>query len=100
MYQPSQEILEKYADLLVNFALNSGKGMKPGEVVQIVADDVAKPMLVELHKAVLKAGGHPMLRMIPTGINKSFYDLANEEQLTHFPESYAKARTELIDHSI
>ena len=32
-YQPSKKILEKYADVLVNFALNSGKGIKKGEVV-------------------------------------------------------------------
>lgn len=100
MYQPSQEILEKYADLLVNFALNSGEGIKPGEVIQVIADDVAKPMLVELHKAILKAGGHPMLRMVPTEINKTFYELANDDQLTHFPEDYARARVDLIDHNI
>ncbi len=28
MYQPSQKLLEKYADVLVNFALGSGKGIK------------------------------------------------------------------------
>jgi len=29
-YSPPQEILEKYARVLVNFALNSGKGVKKG----------------------------------------------------------------------
>jgi len=33
MYQPSQNILEKYADLLVNFALGQDEGINEGEVV-------------------------------------------------------------------
>ena len=36
MYKPSQKILDKYADVLVNFALNSGAGVKKGEVVRAV----------------------------------------------------------------
>lgn len=99
-YQPSQKTLEKYADLLVNFALNSGKGVKKGEVVMCIVDDVAKPLLIELHKAILKAGAHPMLRMIPTGIGKDYYALANDKQLTFFPEQFAKARCDTIDHQI
>ncbi len=99
-YTPPQKILEKYADLLVNFALNSGKGVKKGEVVMVVVDDVAKPILLELHKAILKAGAHPMLRLLPTGISKDFYALADEKQMTFFPEKMTKARCELIDHQI
>jgi hypothetical protein len=34
-YQPPNEILEKYAKVLVNFALNGGEGIKPGDVVRL-----------------------------------------------------------------
>jgi len=34
-YQPSEEILKKYADVLVNYALGGGVGVKAGEVVQL-----------------------------------------------------------------
>jgi aminopeptidase len=100
MYQPSQDLLKKYADILVKFALNSGMGIKAGEVVQCIVPDIAKPMLVALHQSILEAGGHPMMRMLPTGLDKVFYDLANEVQLTHFPEKFIKARIDLVDHSI
>src|SRR3989344_614414 len=66
----------------------------------VVVDDVAKPLLVELHKSILKAGAHPFLRMLPTGISKDFYDLADDKQLVFFPEKMTKARCELIDHQI
>ncbi len=100
MYQPSSALLKKYADVLVKFALNSGKGVKKGEVVQCIVPDVAKPMLLALQQSILKSGAHPLLRLIPTGASKPFYQLANEKQLTFFPRKYLKARVELIDHSI
>ena len=100
MYQPSEKILKKYADVLIKFALTPGTGIKKSEVVQLLVPDVAKPLLVQLHKAVLEAGGHPLARMLPTGLDKTFYDLASNEQLTFFPRKYLKARVELIDHSV
>lgn len=99
-YQPKDSILKKYADVLVKYALNSGAGIKPGQVVQCVVPDIAKPLLVQLQRSILEAGGHPILKLLPTGIDKDFYDLANDEQLTFFPKKYMKARVDLIDHSI
>ena len=100
MYTPPKIVLEKYADVLVNFALNSGKGVQPGEVVMCIADDDAKPFLVALHKKILEAGAHPLLRMVPTGIERTFYELANDKQLTFFARDYVKAQCDLIDHQI
>ncbi len=99
-YTPSKEILDKYADVLVNFALNSGEGVKPGEVVQVAAPDVAKDLLRSLQNAILEAGAHPMIRMFPTGFDADFYELANDSQLKFFPKKYMMARADLIDHQI
>lgn len=99
-YTPSKKILKRYADVLVKYALNSGAGIKKGEVVQCVVPDVAKPLLIELQRSILEAGGQPMLRMIPTGIDKDFYQLASKAQLEFFPQDYLFARAELIDHQI
>lgn len=99
-YQPSQKILNNYAQVLVNFALNSGHGVKPGEVVQCVVPDVAKPLALELQNEILKAGAHPMMKIIPTGFDNDFYTLANDEQLTFFPEQYMRERVNVMDHQI
>lgn len=97
---PPKSVLQKYADVLVNFALNSGKGVKKNEVVRIIVPDVAKPLALELQNAVLRAGAHPMLRLLPTGFDRDFYTLANTDQLKFFPKKYSKAQVELIDHTI
>jgi aminopeptidase len=99
-YVPPQIILQRYAEVLVNYALNSGVGVKPGEVVQVTVPDVAKPLALELQNALLRAGAQPMTRLIPTGFEKDFFALANDAQLKFFPEKYMKSRVELIDHNI
>lgn len=99
-YQPAQQILQKYADVLVNYALNSGQGVKPGEVVQCLVPDVAKPLALVLQNTLLKAGAQPLIRLTPTGFSKDFFSLASQDQLTFFPNKYLKARVGLIDHNI
>lgn len=99
-YLPSDEILEKYADVMINFALNSGEGVKPGEVVQLRVPEVAKPFLVALRRAVLKAGAHPLVFFTPDDMAREFYELANEEQLSFFAEKYHKGTVDQIDHTV
>lgn len=100
MYTPSDSILEKYANLLVRFALNTGQGVTKGQVVHGNVPDVAKPLYVQLLRAVLLAGGHPKLHLLPTETDKCFFDHASDEQLTFFPEAYKRAEADLIDHSV
>lgn len=99
-YQPSEEILEKYADVMINFALNSGEGVRAGEVVQLRVPEVAKPLLVALRRAVLKAGAHPVIFYSPDDFTREHYELANEEQLSFFPEKFLKGLVDQIDHTV
>jgi|SRR3989339_231685 len=100
MYKPSQKILDKYADVLVNFALHSGKGIKRGDVVFLQVPECAKPMLLSLRRAVLKAGAHPIIEYLPDEISREYYELANEEHLNFFPEHYARGKVKQADHFI
>ena len=95
---PPQKILERYADVLVNFALGGGTGIKKGEVVFLQVSECAKPMLRELQIAVLKAGGHFISQFLPDDMGRLFYEYANEEQINFFPDKYLKARVEQMDH--
>jgi aminopeptidase len=100
VYVPPTEVIEKYADVLVNFALNGGEGIKPGEVVECAVPDIAKPLALALQNAILKSGGHPMVRLLPTGFDKNFFELANQDQLKFFPKKYLKSKIDLLDHQI
>lgn len=97
-YQPSQKILDKYADVLVNFALNSGNGVKKNEVVFVQIPESAKPLLISLQKTILKAGAHIMIQYIPDEMERTFFELANQDQLTFFPAAFLKGRVKQADH--
>ena len=99
-YQPSEELLEKYADVMINFALNGGEGVKNGEVVQLRVSEVAKPLLVALRRAVLKAGAHPIIFYMPDEFAREHYELASDEQLSFFPKKFLKGLVDEIDHTV
>lgn len=105
IYQPSKKILEKYADVLVNFALGGGRGIKKGETVRLTVYDIAKPFYVELRRAILKAGGNVLSNYLPAdegkiNLEKEFYDLADNEQLKFFPDKFLKGLVDQIDHAV
>ncbi|MFZ1721611.1 MAG: aminopeptidase [Microgenomates group bacterium] len=99
-YVPPDELLEKYARILVQFALNSGKGVKKGEVVQCIVPDVAKPLAFHLQNVILESGAHPLIKLLPTGFDRMFYSLASDSQLSFYPEAFLRERANLIDHTI
>jgi aminopeptidase len=104
-YEPKPEILERYASVLVNFALGGGEGVKPGEVVMVSAPESAKPLYVELLRAVTRAGGHVIGNYLADddatyNVARDFYELASEEQLDFFPARYRRGLVDEMDHMV
>lgn len=104
-YTPPAQILERYASVLVNFALGGGRGVQPGEVVRVVAPESAKPLYAELNKAVWRAGAHVIGGYQPDdddaiNLSRDFYELASEEQLDRFPSSYMRGLVDEMDHQV
>ena len=99
-FVPSQAILRKYAQVLVNFALNSGKGIKKGDVVRLNVSESAKPLYIEIRNQILRSGGHVISNYIVDDVSREFFELASQPQLKFFPKSYLKGLADQIDHSI
>lgn len=104
-YIPPQEILERYASVLVDFALGGGRGIRPGEVVRILAPESAKPLYAELRKAVWLAGGHVIDSYEPDNepgmnLSRDFYEAASEAQLDYFPARYMRGLVDEMDHQV
>lgn len=100
MFTPSKKILEKYANVLINFALNSGKGIKKGEVVLLQVPESAKLLLKELRIAVLKSGGFLITQYLPEGLTRDYYEHASDEQLKFFPDKYLRGKIDQVDHIV
>jgi len=99
-FQPSKKILEKYARVSVNFALNSGKGVKKGEVVRLSVSECAKPLYVALRNQILRSGAIPLTNYLPDDVAREYYEIASLDQLKSFPSKYTRGLVDQIDHSI
>ena len=104
-YTPAPEILQRYAAVLVEFALGGGEGIRAGQVVRVTAPESAKPLYLELQKAVWRAGGHVIGGFYPDeeqgmGGSRSFFQLAGDAQLAHFPAQYVRGLVDEMDHQV
>jgi aminopeptidase len=98
-------VLERYASVLVDFALGGGGGIKRGDVVRITAPEGAKPLYAELAKAVWRGGGHVIGAYLPAdddriNISRDFFELASDEQLDHFNARYMRGLVDEMDHQV
>jgi aminopeptidase len=69
--------MQKLADILVNYSTK----VKPGDWVMVWSNTVALPLAREVYRCVLRAGGHPTLRLDDDDLNEVFMAEASEEQL-------------------
>lgn len=101
MYTPPADLLKKYADVLVKFALGGGEGVKPGETVFVTVPECAKPMYVPLRTSIIEAGGNAIMQYIPDDVAVSdMFAQMSEKQLDFFAADYFKGLVDQIDHSI
>lgn len=97
---PSPEILKKYADVLIKFALWSGEGVKKGDVVFVSISESARPLLPHIQRSILEAGAHMMLNYTPDGISRDYFELASAEQIEFVPKDYLLERVKLATHFV
>lgn len=100
MYLPDKRILQNYAKVLVDFALNSGAGIKKGEVVSLQFDTVALPLAHAVYLQILASGGFPIVRMSDDIFSKEMYTHGSNEQLLFFPKKYIRSFIDTVDHRI
>src|SRR5690606_8124331 len=94
-----------YADLLVNFALGGGEGIKAGEVVYIAAPEYTKPLYAALCLAVTKAGGHYIGGYTTSAdehysISRALFENANQDQINFFHEKFYRGLIDQIVHQL
>ena len=106
-YTPKDAVLQKYAELIVKFGLQSrdGKMPKKGSVVQFVVPEVAKPLYFHLQAQILKNGYNPLGVFVPNNdkdynFDKNFFDNAKHDQIEFFADKYYRGLIDQVDCSI
>ena len=70
--------IENMADVLVNYSLK----IKKNDLFVISGCPLTMPLITEVYKKALQAGGFPVVRLAPEGLSEMFYKLATDDQLT------------------
>ena len=71
--------LDKLAEVIVNYST----GVQAGQLVRLMGDPVALPLLEALYEACVKAGAHVHLRCVPGSFQEIFYAHAGDDQLNY-----------------
>lgn len=71
--------LDKLAHLLVRHSTR----VRPGDLVRLAGPPESERLLVALHRDILRAGGHPLVRMLPESCDDLLLQEGNVEQLTY-----------------
>lgn len=72
-------MVKEYAKLLVEYAIY----LQKGEKVFVNTTTLAEPLLVELHKEIIKAGAHPDYFIAFPGQELHLLEFGSDEQLQH-----------------
>lgn len=71
--------ISNLARILVNYCVD----VQPGDRVVLMASTLASPLVLELQREVLRAGGHPHTRLTIPGSSYIYYTEASDEQLQY-----------------
>ncbi|MFZ3072124.1 MAG: aminopeptidase, partial [Thermodesulfobacteriota bacterium] len=76
--------VKKLASILVGHSL----GVKKNDVVLIASSsELGKPLVLEVFRETLEAGGHPLLSVGFEETQNIFYDNASRDQILNFPKT-------------
>src|SRR6478735_5103480 len=99
----NEDLLRKYAQVMVHYALNNGKGINKGETVFLVGQECSKDLFMAIAKEIYKAGGNIVTHYLPNNIRE--YSLARfvlenggDEQISFFAKPYWQGIVDSIDH--
>jgi len=86
-YTRMNEILSKYASLLVNYCVE----LQPNEKLYIKSTTLAEPLIREVYREAVKAGGHVHVNLDFRGKKSIFLSEAEDEQLDYVSPFFKKA---------
>lgn len=75
----------RLADILVGYSTR----VQPGDVVTIEGHPPAAPLLREVYRAAIRAGGHPYVNVLLDEVEEALLGAANDDQLAWMPPDQA-----------
>jgi aminopeptidase len=103
MMKLDESLLKKYAQVMVQYALNNGQGIRKGDTVFLVGQEYTKDLFMAIAKEVYTAGGNLITNYIPNHLQDNslarfLLQNGSDEQISFFPKSYWQGIVDSTDH--
>jgi aminopeptidase len=87
--------LDKLANVLVSYSV----AVRRGELVSLAGPPLAEPLILALYREILRAGGNPLVVLVPEGCTELLYQHGSPEQLA-FVNPLELREVEMVDVTI
>src|SRR6476646_448259 len=93
MMNLDESLLKKYAQVMVLYALNNGKGINKGDTVFLVAQECSKDLFMAIAKEIYATGGNLITHYQPNNIRENslvrfLLENGSDEQVGFFAKPY------------
>jgi len=99
----NEDLLKKYAQVMVHYALNNGYGINKGDTVFLVGQECTKPLFIAIVQEIYTVGGNVITHYQPDNTPESSlprFLLQNgaDEQIGFFASPYWRGIVDSADH--
>lgn len=103
MLKLDETIIKKYAQVMVQYAINNGKGINKGDTVFLVGQECSKDLYIAIAKEIYAAGGNIITNYQPDNIREKslarfLLENGSDEQVGFFASSYWQGIVDAVDH--
>ena len=103
MMKLDEGLLQKYAQVMVQYGLNHGQGIKRGDTVFLVGQECTKDLFLAIAKEVYASGGNLITNYQPDNIQhqslaRFLLQNGSDEQISFFAKPYWQGIVDATDH--
>lgn len=96
-------LVKKYAQVMVQYALNNGKGINKGDTVFLVGQECARDLFIAVAQEIYTAGGNVITNYLPNNTRDSSFarfllENGSDEQIGFFAKPYWQGIVDAADH--
>lgn len=103
MMNLDESLLKKYAQVMVQYALNNGHGLNCGDTVFLVGQECTKDLYMAIAKEIYAAGGNVINNYLPdntrnNSLSRFLLQNGSDEQIGFFATPYWQGIVDAADH--
>jgi aminopeptidase len=103
MARLDENLLKKYAQVMVQYALNNGNGINKGDTVFLVGQECTKDLFLAIAKEIYAAGGNVISNYLPdntrdNSLPRFLLQNGSDQQISFFAKPYWQGIVDATDH--